>query len=291
MLYHKTFELGPDRDWVVFVHGAGGSSSIWFKQLRAYREHFNVLLLDLRGHGQSNQLQQVVKGHYSFREVTEDILRLLDHLRIPHAHFVGISLGTILIRHLAELRPERVKSMVLGGAILRLDIRSRVLVQLGRLGQHILPYMWLYRLFAFIIMPRQHHQESRNLFVREARKLCQKEFKRWFRLATEVNPLMRYFRERALPIPTLYVMGEEDHMFLAPVREQVARDPYSRLEIIGKVRPCLQRGAAGSLQPPVPGVSLPPGGDAACHLTPGVAASLLTRSSGRCRGNAGGCAR
>ncbi|EKB18825.1 hypothetical protein HMPREF1168_02599 [Aeromonas veronii AMC34] len=51
MLYHKTFELGPERDWVVFVHGAGGSSSIWFKQLRAYREHFNVLLLDLRGHG------------------------------------------------------------------------------------------------------------------------------------------------------------------------------------------------------------------------------------------------
>ncbi len=189
------------------VHGAGGSSSIWFKQLRAYREHFNVLLLDLRGHGQSHQLQQVVKGHYSFREVTEDIVRLLDHLNIRRAHFVGISLGTILIRHLAELCPERVKSMVLGGAILRLDIRSRVLVQLGRLGQHILPYMWLYRLFAFIIMPRQHHQESRNLFVREARKLCQKEFKRWFRLATEVNPLMRYFRERSLPIPTLYVMG------------------------------------------------------------------------------------
>ena len=81
-------------------------------------------------------------------------------------------------------------------------------------------------------MPSLHHQESRNLFVREVRKLCQKEFKRWFRLATEVNPLMRYFKERALPIPTLYVMGEEDHMFLAPVHEQVARDPYSRLEII-----------------------------------------------------------
>ena len=48
------------------MHGAGGSSSIWFKQLRAYREHFNVLLLDLRGHGQSNQLQQVVKGTTAF---------------------------------------------------------------------------------------------------------------------------------------------------------------------------------------------------------------------------------
>jgi hypothetical protein len=56
-------------------------------------------------------------------------------------------------------------------------------------------------MFAFFIMPSLHHQESRNLFVREARKLCQKEFKRWFRLATEVNPLMRYFREPSLPIP------------------------------------------------------------------------------------------
>ena len=81
-------------------------------------------------------------------------------------------------------------------------------------------------------MPSLHHQEWRNLFVREARKLCQKEFKRWFRLATEINPLMRYFKARALPIPTLYVMGQEDHMFFAPVREQVARDPYSRFEII-----------------------------------------------------------
>lgn len=81
-------------------------------------------------------------------------------------------------------------------------------------------------------MPSLHHQESRNLFVREACKLCQKEFKLWFSLATEVNPLMRYFRAHSLPIPTLYVMGEEDHMFLAPVREQVARDASSSLAVI-----------------------------------------------------------
>lgn len=104
----------------------------------------------------------------------------------------------------------------------------RVLILLGRLGQHVLPYMWLYRLLAFIIMPRQHHQDSRNLFVREACKLYQKEFKYWFRLATEVNPLMRYFRARSLPIPTLY----EEHMFLAPVREKVARDASSSLAVI-----------------------------------------------------------
>jgi pimeloyl-ACP methyl ester carboxylesterase len=36
-----------------FVHGAGGSSSIWFKQIRDFQKQYNVLLLDLRGHGES----------------------------------------------------------------------------------------------------------------------------------------------------------------------------------------------------------------------------------------------
>ena len=42
-------------------------------------------------------------------------------------------------------------------------------------------------------------------------------------LPERVQTLVRYFRERPQPIPTLYVMGQEDHMFLAPVREQVPR--------------------------------------------------------------------
>lgn len=66
---------------------------------------------------------------------------------------------------------------------------------LGNVGKHILPYMWLYKLFAYIVMPQKNQQESRHLFIREAKKLCQKEFKRWFILAAEVNPLMRYFKE------------------------------------------------------------------------------------------------
>ncbi|MBL6656939.1 MAG: alpha/beta fold hydrolase, partial [Flavobacteriaceae bacterium] len=53
MLHYQRFELDANKPWVTFVHGAGGSSSIWFKQIRDFRKEFNVLLLDLRGHGNS----------------------------------------------------------------------------------------------------------------------------------------------------------------------------------------------------------------------------------------------
>jgi pimeloyl-ACP methyl ester carboxylesterase len=60
------------------------------------------------------------------------------------------------------------------------------------------------------------------LFINEAKKLYQKEFIKWFKLTAEINPVLRWFRQTELNIPTLYVMGEEDYMFLPYVKQVVA---------------------------------------------------------------------
>ena len=233
MLYYKTYHKDDCAEWVVFVHGAGGSSSIWFKQLKAYKEEFNVLLVDLRGHGKSKgMLQQYYEDEYSFQMASQDILDVLDDAGIDKAHFIGVSLGTIIIRTIGEMEPDRVRSLVMCGAIMRLNIRSRFLVFLGHTFKKIVPYMWLYKLFAWIILPKKRHSESRNLFIREAKKLYKKEFLRWFHLTHEVNPLLRYFREKELASPTLYVMGSEDYLFLPPVKKIVKGHSQSFLEVV-----------------------------------------------------------
>lgn len=235
MLYHKKYFLGDDKDWVILIHGAGGSSSIWFRQIKAYKRHFNVLIMDLRGHGKSRHLiQKYYKEKYSFRSVSHDILEVMDHLDIKEAHFVGVSLGTIIIRTLADMQPERVKSSVLCGAITRMNIRSRFLVWLGHMFKRIVPFMWLYRLFAWIIMPKRNHAESRLLFITEAKKLAQKEFLKWYKLTYEVNPILRYFKEKEMASPTLYVMGSEDHMFLPPVKEMIKDFRQTTLAVLDK---------------------------------------------------------
>ena len=232
MLSYRRHFLSDEHEWVVFVHGAGGSSSIWYRQVRAFRRDFNVLLVDLRGHGDSQTLSPI-EGTYSFDVLAREILDVLDHEGVEAAHFVGISLGCILIRILGEQAPERVRSMIMGGAIVRLNLRSRFLVGMGDAFKRFIPFMWLYRLFAWVIMPRARHRESRLLFVGQAKRLCQKEFIRWYRLTAGVNPLLRLFEERELPIPTLYVMGDEDYMFLPPVSRVVRRHTtFSRLEVI-----------------------------------------------------------
>jgi len=235
MLYYKTYFKDEDTDWVIFVHGAGGSSSIWFKQLKAYKKEFNVLMVDLRGHGKSKgMLQKYYEDEYSFKLASQDILDVMDDAGIQQAHFVGVSLGTIIIRTIGEIAPDRVESLVMCGAIMRLNIRSRFLVSMGHLFKKVVPFMWLYKLFAWIILPRKRHSESRNLFIREAKKLYKKEFMKWFNLTHDVNPLLRYFREQELPIPTLYVMGSEDYLFLPPVKQIVDDHQRSFLEVVEK---------------------------------------------------------
>ncbi|WP_420388188.1 alpha/beta fold hydrolase [Roseivirga sp.] len=233
MLYHKTYRHSHSKEWVTFVHGAGGSSSIWFKQIKSFKAEYNVLLLDLRGHGKSQEMfKRYFTDEYNFENIVKDIIEVMDHLEIEKSHFVGISLGTILMRQLGEMAPERVSSMIMGGAVTRLNVRSRFLVAVGNATKRFIPYMWLYKLFAWIIMPRKRNQESRVLFANQAKKLCQKEFIRWFNLTHKLNPLLKYFNEREIGLPVLYLMGDQDYMFLPQVMELARKHSNSTLRII-----------------------------------------------------------
>ncbi|EAQ42662.1 alpha/beta fold hydrolase [Polaribacter sp. MED152] len=233
MLNYYLYPHNTSKEWVTFVHGAGGSSSIWFKQIRDFKKQFNVLILDLRGHGNSKPtLKDTFNPKYTFDSITNDIVEVIDHLKIEKSHFIGISLGTILIRNLAEKKPDLVQSMVMGGAIIKLNTRSQILMKLGVIFKSVVPYMLLYKFFAFIIMPRKNHKKSRSLFVNEAKKLYQKEFIRWFKLTSEINPLLRFFRAKDIKIPTLYVMGAEDHLFLPSIKNIVNKHTTSSLFVI-----------------------------------------------------------
>ena len=160
--------------WVTFIHGAGGSSSIWFKQIKSFSRFFNLLLIDLRGHGKSkNHLLDLSNSIYTFDAISDEILEVLDHEKIASSHFMGISLGTILIRTIAEKSPERVNSLIMGGAILKFNFKSRLLMRFGNATKSILPYMWLYKIMAFIIMPKQTKNPVCFLFAKT--KNCTKK--------------------------------------------------------------------------------------------------------------------
>lgn len=230
MLHVKRLEYPENKEWIVFIHGAGGSSSIWFKQVKVFSEHFNVLLIDLRGHGKSKNHQTDKK--YTFEMLANDVIATLEREKIEKAHFVGVSLGTIIIQQIALIKPAVVKSMVYSGAVTKLTVKSRVLLRIGRTIHPFVPYMSLYSLFARIIMPKKNHKQSRVLFIREAQKVMTKEFNRWFKLTARLTAHLGKLEYGQIKIPTLYIMGSEDHLFLPPVVEIVKKNQAATLKVV-----------------------------------------------------------
>ena len=68
-------------------------------RLKVFR-FFNLLLIDLRGHGKSKHHMLDLSNSITFDAIAEEIIEVLDHEKVASSHFMGISLGTVLIRSL-----------------------------------------------------------------------------------------------------------------------------------------------------------------------------------------------
>lgn len=91
---------------VVLIHGFSFDRSMWDPQFAALAARYRTIRYDLRGFGDSG-VPVAGQGH------VEDLLALLDALRIDRAHLIGLSLGANIALAMAALHPDRVLTIVL----------------------------------------------------------------------------------------------------------------------------------------------------------------------------------
>lgn len=228
LLHHKVYinMKRPNAPWVVFLHGFGGNSNIWKKQMDYFGDRFNIIIIDLPGHNPNPTIEEWER-HYSYEKCIDMIIRIIDKYSIQKPIFIGISLGSILIHQLMKQHPERVDIAVLGGAIVQFNVLSKFLILLGHTLERLVPYMWLYSILAYIIMPKRNHKLSRSIFIREANKMGKSSFLKWFYLLHRVKSTSINIERYA--IRRLYISGSEDHLFLKLLKKHIKNDPYGTL--------------------------------------------------------------
>ena len=192
LLHYEVVDQKQDAPWLVFVHGAGGSISTWKFQVEALAPHYRLLLMDLRDHGESKGIMPEFPA-YDFDIVATDILAVIDFLGIQKAHFISLSIGSVILQKIDIERPELVDRMVMAGAIFDGSALMHWFVHSGKLLAYVLPYRAIYWLFSFIVLPRRNHRLSRYIFRRQSLRLTAGEY------SIEATPVPKSWSElRAL---------------------------------------------------------------------------------------------
>jgi len=231
LLYYETHTKPQHSEWLLLVHGAGGSTRTWKRQIEQLGAAYNLLVVDLPGHGKSKDRTQAILN-YSFTFIAKKIWDVADKLGIGKVHLVGISLGTILCLQMRLVAPTRVLSLVLPGAIVKLNRKLKLLANVSLALAKLIGYPRFYKLSAYIMMPRHNHKQSRDVFIKESRFLSIAEFKKWTQLYFQLNTALTAFFKAGSTIPHLLVMGSQDHLFLPPARSYADEHPNAELSII-----------------------------------------------------------
>lgn len=95
---------------IVFVHGLSRSLDDWMPVADGLAPNYRVIALDVRAHGKSTDFRDPAKLG---PQMTEDVVRLLEHLGIENAYIAGHSMGALIAADAAMRHPGRVKGVIL----------------------------------------------------------------------------------------------------------------------------------------------------------------------------------
>jgi pimeloyl-ACP methyl ester carboxylesterase len=98
---------------VLLIHGVGGDSSNWGPIAEELRTRFDLIAMDLRGHGKSDLIAGPVDAH----DLARDAMQVLDKAGVAKCRVAGFSLGGAVAQALTLDFPERVEKLAVIGTV------------------------------------------------------------------------------------------------------------------------------------------------------------------------------
>ncbi len=105
-LFYEVYGTGEP---IILIMGFGAKSTEWLAQIPVLSKEYRVINFDNRGVGKSERPNYP----YTMTHFVDDIIALLDFLKIDSAHICGVSMGGMIALQFVLAHPERVKCLIL----------------------------------------------------------------------------------------------------------------------------------------------------------------------------------
>jgi pimeloyl-ACP methyl ester carboxylesterase len=216
-IYYEVHGSGPP---LILTHGYSSTSAMWNGQIEALSKQHQLILWDMRGHGQSDYPAD--PAAYSEALTVADIAALLDEVGADRAIVGGLSLGGYMSLAFYRAHPERVSALLIidtGPGFKKHDAREvwneRARATADRFDREGLDVLKS----ASRERSTVSHRDASGLARAARGMLTQRDAK-----VIEVLPEIK--------VPSLVVVGADDTPFLAASDYMAAKIPGARKAVI-----------------------------------------------------------
>jgi len=221
------YEMRGKGQSLVFVHGLGSSTQDWESQVPEFAKSYQVITLDLRGHGKSDK----PNGPYTISMFSSDLAGLLGSLKIASAHIVGISLGGAVAFQFAIDHPAFVKTLTIvnsaptlgdpAQAQQEVERRVGIVQQMGMraMGQALSPNLF----------PKPEHAALRDTFIERWAENDPRAYVEATRSMLGWNVISQL---GSIQCPMLVIAADQDYSPVAVKEAYVKLMPNARLVVI-----------------------------------------------------------
>jgi len=222
------YEVTGEGEPLLLIHGLGSSGRDWRPQIDFFSRRYQVIVFDIRGHGQSSR----PPGPYSIGLFADDTAKLIERLLVPPVHVLGLSLGGMIAFQLAVGYPYLLKSMTVVNVGPQVKLTSLKLIMKMFRRFMIIRFLGMRKMgedLAQDLFPQPEHASIRDTFIERWAENDKRAY-----LAT-MKAIMGWSvadRIESITIPTLAIASDLDYTPVAFKEAFVARMPRANLTVI-----------------------------------------------------------
>lgn len=195
---------------MLFAHGLLWGTFLYHKQIDYFKKDYRCIAFDFRGQGKS----QVTKSGYDMDTLAEDLIALLDELKIEKCHLVGLSMGGYVAQRVALKRPDLLNSLVLLDTAAEAEkaeekaeyeklLKAIHWLGLKKVSNKVMPIM-----FGHTFLSDKTRKKERKAYLNYIKANNKKGVIRATRGVIERDEVLSRLSE--IKLPTLMVVGNED---------------------------------------------------------------------------------
>ncbi|MNS06734.1 2-hydroxy-6-oxononadienedioate/2-hydroxy-6-oxononatrienedioate hydrolase [compost metagenome] len=201
--YSYIWIANEGKETILMLHPAFADHTMFEQQIAYFKTSYQLILLDLPGHGNSSLLSSKV----TMQDVPELLHQILTDNNISDCHLMGISAGSLVAQAFADRYPNQVKSVIMVGGY-SIHKANDIILK----GQRKEGLKWLF----YMLQPMRKFREyvtSVSCYTAECRALfsqgSQHFRKRSFRAMAGMNTFF-ISKDTPMPYPLLIIVGEHD---------------------------------------------------------------------------------